>query len=316
MENIKEPLKTPIVIKNILPSLALLTAATLWGGSFVGTRAALRSLDPMALMWIRMMIALVVILPFIGKLKPEKYKKGDWRLLLPMVIFQPCLYFLLESNALRLTTSTQAGVISAAVPVLVSLGAWFFLSESINKITISGLVLSVGGVIFLTISQGTESLAENPILGNSMEALAMVFAASNMLLIKKLSSRYNSLTLTAMQIIAGALFFSPGLISLTKMDNSLWTVDLILILLFMGVFVSLGAFGLYNWGMSHLPASKASAFINLVPVTAIIAGWVILGESLNFRQSLAAIVVLAGVLISQRFERRKVKMNPDQNGES
>jgi len=300
MEETNTLSKSGIARESLLPIAALLAAVIFWGSSFAGTRYALKTLDPQIIIWIRMLVALIVILPFSAKLKPQNYRKGDWKMLIPMVLFQPCLYFLLESNALRYTTSTQAGVISAAVPMLVTLGAWIFLSESINRATVIGLVLSVGGVVFLTMSQGADSPAENPLLGNSMEFIAMIFAAANMLIIKKLSSRYNPWTLTAMQIIAGFLFFSPGLFKIASIERSLWTADLIMILVYMGVFVSLGAFGLYNWAMSHLPASKASSFINLTPVTAIVTGWIMLGEGLNFRQSLAAIVVIIGVLLSQK----------------
>ena len=299
MDEIRQQAKPIINKETLLPVAALVAAVILWGSTFVGTRIALKSLDPTVILWVRMMTALIVILPFSKKIKPDFYRKGDWKLLVPMVLFQPCLYFLLESNALRFTTSSQAGVIAASVPILVTIGAWLFLRESINKITISGLVLSIAGVIFLTINQGGDSLAENPLLGNSMEFLAMVFAASNMLIIKKLSDRYNPLSLTAMQILAGALFFLPGLFKIIKMDPSIWTMDLILLLLYMGAFVSLGAFGLYNWAMSRISASKASSYINLVPVTAIIFGWMILGESLNTVQSLSAVLVLTGVIMCQ-----------------
>ena len=301
------------IIKNrqflkTLPFLALSAAVFFWGGSFVGMRVVLRTLDPMIVMWFRMVTALIIILPFSKKLIRLNYIKGDWKLLLPMVLFQPCLYFLLESYALRLTTATQAGVISASVPVLVTFGAWIFLSESINKRTITGLLLSVTGVIFLTLSQRSGSSAENPVLGNIMEISAMVFAAANMIIIKKLSNRYNPWTLTAMQIVAGVLFFSPGMFKILKMDSSLWTTDLFLILIFLGSFVSLGAFGLYNWGMSHINASKASLFINLIPVTAIITGWLMLGETLNMIQSISALIVILGVLLSQKsMKKGKIK---------
>lgn len=300
MEQMKDPKPRSIDSKSLAPVLALLAAVFLWGGSFVGMRIALKSLDPLIVIWCRMITALFLILPFIGKILPDNYRKGDWKLLFPMVLFQPCLYFLLESNALRFTTSTQAGVISASVPVLVTFGAWMFLSESINKLTFSGLILSVAGVILLTVGQGAKSLAENPVLGNILEALAMVFAAANMIIIKKLSARYNPWTLTAMQIVAGTIFFLPGLFKMIQLDSSIWTTKLVFILIYLGAFVSLGAFGLYNWGMSHIPASKASSYINLIPVTAIFAGWIILGESLNLFQSISAFIVIIGVLLTQR----------------
>jgi len=287
-------------LSTALPFAALTAAVLLWGGSFVGMRIVLRSLPPMAVMWCRMILALLVLLPFSGKIIPKNYRRGDWKLLLPTVLFQPCLYFLLESNALLLTTSTQAGVISASVPVLVAVGAWFFFSESINRITIAGLVLSVAGVVYLTLSQSSSASAVNPVAGNIMEFMAMVFAAANMLLIKKLSGRYNPWVLTAMQVAAGVIFFIPGFFQLLEADSSIWNLTIIGILLYLGVFVSLGAFGLYNWAISRINASTASSFINLVPVTAIITGSLLLGETLNMSQSAAALVVIAGVLLSQR----------------
>jgi drug/metabolite transporter (DMT)-like permease len=56
---------------------------------------------------------------------------------------------------------------------------------------------------------------------------------------------------------------------------------------------------LYNFGIKHIPASKASAFVNLIPVFSVIFGWAVLDESLTLIQCLAAAVVMAGVYISQ-----------------
>ncbi len=298
--------KTPedTAIKNrlmvILPFAALIAAVILWGVSFVGMRIVLRSLNPMSAMWCRMAAALAVILPFVRKLKPENYLPGDWKLLLPMVLFQPCLYFLLETNALLLTTSTQAGVISASVPVLTAVGAWIFMKEQISRLTVTGICISIAGVIFLTLSQGNSSDAANPVLGNIMEMFAMVCAAANFLMVKKLCGRYSPWTLTALQIIAGFIFFLPGLFRLFTVDASIWTPQIILSLLFLGIFVSLGAFSLYNWGISRLHATMAASFINLVPVVAIITGWLVLGEALTGIQLLAAAGVIIGVIMSQK----------------
>ena len=68
---------------------------------------------------------------------------------------------------------------------------------------------------------------------------------------------------------------------------------------YLGAVVTLGAYGCYNYGVSKLPASQATAFVNLIPVFTIILGWLILGEKFNFMQYLAAAVVFAGVILSQ-----------------
>ena len=78
-----------------------------------------------------------------------------------------------------------------------------------------------------------------------------------------------------------------------------WSTGLVVGMIYLGAFVTIGAFGLYNWGMSRIPASRASLFINLVPVAAVLFGWTLLGESLNPAQCLAAIGVIGGVCLSQ-----------------
>lgn len=293
------------------PLAALLAAVVLWGASFVAMRVAVTAIGPMAVMWSRMMIALVLILPFAKSLFPGNYKRGDWKLLVPMVLFQPCLYFLLESNALQFTTSSQAGVISASVPVLVTLGAVLFLHETITLTTLLGIALSIAGVIFLTLSAKPEDISQSPLHGNILEFLAMICAAGNMLIVKRLSGRYNPWSLTAMQIVAGAIFFVPGAFLLAAVPGEGWTQELILSLVFLGSCVTFAAFGLYNWGISHIEAAKASSFINLVPVVAVILGWAVLGESLSFGQCLAALAVIAGVMLSQAATRLKIMARKD-----
>ncbi len=284
----------------MLPVAAILAAVFLWGGSFPVMRVALKTINPLSVMWIRMMIALVILLPFAGRLNFSSYRTGDWKLLIPMVLFQPCLYFGLESYALRFTTSSQAGVIAASVPLMVGFGAWLWLSEPITKRHIASLVLSVSGVVCLTLLQGDGGGAEAPLLGNTLEFLAMACAAANMLVVKQLSRRYNPWALTSLQVIAGAVFFLPGLPLLLQAGTGVWSTGLVIGMAFLGAFVTLGAFGLYNWGMSRIPASRASLFINLVTVVAVLLGWTLLDESLNPLQCLAAAGVIGGVWLSQK----------------
>jgi drug/metabolite transporter (DMT)-like permease len=302
--NGRHPLPRIDLQKAVWPIVAILSAVGLWGGSFATMRYALRTLDPWSVMWLRMAIALAALMPFAGRLRRSGYQRGDWRLLVPMVLFQPCLYFWLESRALCLTTSSQAGVIAASVPLMVSVGAYLLLSEPMGVRSILGLTLSMAGVAGLTLMQGGQGQAVNPYLGNMLELGAMVCAAANMLAIKKLCARYSSWTLTALQVAAGTIFFLPGLWFLIESPPAHCTVSLVATLVFLGLFVTLGAFGLYNWGMSRMPAGKASIFINLVPVIAVLVGWLAMDETLTPAQCLAALTVMGGVWMSQKSRNR------------
>lgn len=208
--------------------------------------------------------------------------------------------FLFESNALIYTTSSQAGIISACLPLMVAVAAWFFLSEVIKPKIIVGLALSIAGVVLLTLFQEEGPTAPNPVLGNLLEMGAMVSACGYMVLVKQLSSRYNTWTLTGIQVAGGTIFFLPGVQYLFTADPGIWTLKLIFLLLFLGSCASLLAFGLYNYGISKISASRASISINLIPVTAVILGWILLGEILNFKQGIAAGIVISGVILSNQ----------------
>jgi drug/metabolite transporter (DMT)-like permease len=65
------------------------------------------------------------------------------------------------------------------------------------------------------------------------------------------------------------------------------------------VFVSLAAFGLYGMAAKILPASRASLAINAVPIVALLAGWLVLGESLGLVQVVGCIAIASGVALGQ-----------------
>ncbi len=288
--------------KSLLPYTAILFATLFWGSSFAAMKVTITDLGPWSVMWARMATALVVILPFSWKLRPRQgqYRAGDWKLLLPFVGLQPCLYFLLESNALRFTNSSQAGLISASVPLMVAVGAHYLLHEKVAKETVAGLFLSLGGVVWLTLAGTPSETASNPLLGNILEFGAMVSAVGYVLLVKKLTERYDPWTLTALQIVAGFIFFSPGALFFLRGGMNTLSPGQLLTLGYLGAFVSLGAFGLYNTGIKYIPANRASALVNMIPVIAVLLGWVLLGERLNASQVAAAACVLGGVWLSQR----------------
>jgi drug/metabolite transporter (DMT)-like permease len=76
---------------------------------------------------------------------------------------------------------------------------------------------------------------------------------------------------------------------------------------YLGIFVSIGAYGLYNFSVSRMPASQASAFVNLIPAFTVFLGWLILGERFTPLQYVASIIVFTGVFLSQDRPDKTVK---------
>jgi len=218
----------------------------------------------------------------------------------------------------------------AAAPLLVALGARLFWGERMGRAMVAGLLLAIAGGAGLTLlggSPGAGAKAANAPLGNAMEMGAMITAASYTLASNRLGRRYSPWSLTALQLAGGALCFLPGRVLLVRsgwagfpwakpglLDGakpglltgaapvSPWT--LVGVLAFLGSFVTLVAFGGYNWALSRLPAARASLFLNLIPVVAVLLGSLLLGESLSVAQSVSAGAVIAGVFLGQRRGRR------------
>jgi len=126
----------------------------------------------------------------------------------------------------------------------------------------------------------------------------MLCATCYTLLLKFLSERYSPFILTAMQAFIGSLFFLP-LALVTEPLPSQFSLLGIGSVVYLGVVVTVGAYGLYNFGVSRLPASQASGFTNLLPVFTLIFAALLLGESLAPAQYAAAALVFAGVALSQ-----------------
>lgn len=291
--------------RRLLPFLCLSGAVLLWGTSFVATKYALRGFGPSTLIFLRMALASALMALFWGRVPPMPgggRAHGDLRWLALLCLLQPCLYFLCEANAVKLTTSAQAGMISALVPLLVAAGAWLFLREALSGRMIAGLALSLAGVVWLSLSGEAAEDAPNPALGNLLELLAMCCASGYMLVLKHLSSRYDSWRLTGLQAFAGAVFFLPwallegsgGVAHWLDAPREAW-----LAVGYLGGVVTLGAFGLYNMAVARLASAQAASSINLVPPVAVLAGWLLLGERLGAGQLAACAVILCGVLLGQ-----------------
>ena len=111
-----------------MPIAGLAAAVILWGTSFVATKAALTGFGPLVVAALRMLLSSAVMLPLWSRIPAPDRRSGDWRWLAWIALLYPCLYYILEGNALRLTTAGQAGTVSALVPLLVAVGARVFMS--------------------------------------------------------------------------------------------------------------------------------------------------------------------------------------------
>jgi len=280
--------------------LALVGAMLLWASSFIALKYAFLHYDPMVVIFARMAIALLFVLLFFSKVfRSLDIRKEDLKYLSLMALFEPCLYFIFEAEALVNTTASQAGMITALLPVMVALGAWLWIGEKISTRIIAGGILAFVGAVWLSLGGEASSYAPHPLYGNMMEFLAMVMAVGYTLTLKHLSKRFKPLFLTAFQALIGSLFFLPFLLlSSTSLPVAFPALPSAAVL-YLGIGVSFGAYGLYNYGVSNILASEASLYINLIPVFAVILAYFLLDEQLGWDEIIGGMVILLGVYIAQ-----------------
>lgn len=275
-------------------------AMMLWASSFVALKIAFRTYDPMVVIFGRMLVASICFLLIFRKVTANlRFWIKDLKIILFMAFCEPCLYFIFEAKAIENTTAAQAGIMTALLPILVAIAACWVLKEQVGRFTWLGSLLAVAGVCWLTLESTPTESAPNPVLGNFFEFVAMVCATGYTIALRSLTRRYTPLFLTAVQAFIGALFYFPFLLlPATQIPAQLDPAPTMAII-YLGAVITLGAYGLYNYGLKHVPASRASAYVNLIPVFSILLGGMILKESFTWRQCVAAAAVMAGVYISQ-----------------
>ncbi len=285
--------------ERFVPTLAMLLAVTLWGSSFVAMKIAFADIDPFFVIFGRLSVASLCFLPFFRRCGGGTLQRRHLLPLAGMALCEPCLYFLFETVALQYTSASQASMITTMLPLLVVLTAALVLKEKLSAKMVAGFLVAAAGALWLSLAGNSTEQAPNPILGNFLEFMAMACATGYIILAKVLTRELSPVIITAVQSVMGALFFLPFLFLPRVALPIDAPASAFFIVLYLGLFVSAGAYGLYNYGVSRLPASQASAFINLIPVCSIALGYILLGERLNFWQIAACILVFSGVLISQ-----------------
>jgi len=279
--------------------LVLCTAMMVWASSFIALKSAIGPIGPMTVIFGRMFVASLCFLYFIKSFMKLSFTTKDIKYIALMVVFEPCLYFIFEAKALELTSAGQAGMITSMMPLITAFGAGIFLKEIISKKLVLGSLLAAGGAIWLSLSAESMENAINPMLGNFLEFLAMICGAGYAISIRYLSAKFSAIFLTAIQSFAGFVFFLPFAIWEYNTIEMNFTSEALLWIVYLGVFVTLGGYGLFNYALSRIEASKAAVYINLIPVFAVILAYLMLGEKLTFVGIIASGVILSGVFISQ-----------------
>lgn len=278
---------------------ALVFAMFIWASSFIALKTAINDLEPYTVIFLRMFTASLCFVYFIKSFTKYTFSKTDIKYIILLAFFEPCLYFIFEAKAISLTTASQVGMITSLMPIITAMAAGYFLKEIISKQLIIGSLIALCGAVWLSLQAVSSISAPNPMLGNFFELLAMVCGAGYTIVARYLSDKYSALFITAIQVFIGTIFFFPFFIYEFSTSDLNFTTNAVLCVLYLGVVVTLGGYGLYNYALTKIEASKAAVFVYLIPVFTLILAYLILNEKLSNIELIASFTILIGVFISE-----------------
>lgn len=284
--------------KNILGALSLATAASIWGGMYVVSKYVLDYIPPITLVWLRYIIAFIVLyiaLKISGRNKKAEYDKRDWLLFIWIGFIGYFVSISFQFIGTKLADAHTGAVITAATPAFIVIFARIFLKEKFNTRKIIALSLSSFGVIIIV---GWNVNIDDYLLGGIILVGAALTWALLSVFVKIASARQSILTITTYSIFFALLFTSPLMIWEVQ-KNELFFNDTLIIsgILYLGVISTAVAFFLWNKGMELMEAGNGSIFFFFQPVVGSFLGWLLLNEKLELNFFIGGTMILIGVLI-------------------
>ena len=270
----------------------------IFGFSFLFSKLAMETADPLVLVAVRFVTAFVVM-DLLRRLKVLRIdlKGKKLRPLLLLGLYQPVLYFLFESYGIRETSSSFAGTIIALIPIAgVVLGA-VILKERPGLRQILFSILSVSGVLVMTATGGMGSFRW---IGLLLLLGAVLSGALFSVQSRKIAGDFTSAERTYVMFGLGSVVFS--LLALLRMgtDWDSWLRPLSsgtfwLSILYLACVSSVGAFLLLNKALDVLDVTRSLVFANMTTVISVLAGVLILKEPFSGVQALGIAMVIIGV---------------------
>nr|WP_298682215.1 EamA family transporter [uncultured Dongia sp.] len=264
-----------------------------WASAFPAIRAGLQGFGPVELGAVRFAIAALPAALFLLITKPSLPRWNElWRFASGGLFFV-CLYTILLNIGEQTVSAGPASFIINVNPIITALMAIAILGERFGKWAWAGTLLSFAGI-------GLIALGEGSAMQIDMGALLILGAALcnsvTTIVQKPLFQRHKPLTVSAWNMVIGAVLLAPALPSAIA-QMPLASTESLLSAIYLGIVPSLIAYGTWSIVLSRMPASRASNFMYCVPPVATALGYVWLSETPGLLGILGGVLALGGVVI-------------------
>lgn len=287
--------------KQLTGSLCALSANIIFGFSFLFSKVALGFAHPLIILAIRFTVAFAVLnILWIFRIIKLDFRGKPKKKILLMAVAQPLLYFIFELYGINSASSAISGVIISLVPVAVLLLSTIFLKEKPTVSQVLFSLLSLGAITAISILSNNGG--KSSLWGILLLLGAVICAAVFNILSRSESKHYSPFERTYMMFLVGTVGFNIIAVSalggnyVTELCTAISSPQLWGAIAYLSVLSSIAAFMLYNYSTSQISAVRSASFSNIITVVSVLAGILILKETLSVSQLVCCVLIIIGVL--------------------
>lgn len=284
-------------------------AGCLWGTGFYFGRLALNEMSVESMVLYRFLFACVGMLP-VALFHRVRLTGSEMRLLLISALFGIPIQFLIQFHGLALTTVSHASLMVGSMPVLLGVAAALFAGERLDAIGWLALVGSTVGAALIVLGghRGPATQGQPSLEGDLLVVASLCTALAWILLSKKLMLTHSPPVVTAYTILSGTVMLAIWIVGPCLLNP--WLVHKVQLPPFAHVsltaWTALAISGLactatttllWNWGIHHVPASRAGVFLNIEPALGSYLGVKLLGEHLGPHAWAGGALILGAAII-------------------
>ena len=284
--------------------IKLLLTTIFWGGTFIAARVISRDIDPFSAAFFRFAIAsaflLLLVRQMVGSLPvPQRHQRMPLVLLgLTGIVLYNYFFF----KGLKLIEAGRASVIVAQNPIYIALLSAYFFKERLTPTRIFAVCISVCGAIIVITNGNVLDLFHSGFGRGELYIFGcvaswVIYSLLGKAVMKDLSPL---LSVTYSVLIGTILLFPPALANGALqhcLSYSLWQW---LSLLYLGFFGTVLGFVWFYEGIQRIGPAKAGLFLNCVPISGVLLGFLILGEPLTPSLLIGLMCVITGLYLMNR----------------
>jgi drug/metabolite transporter (DMT)-like permease len=297
--------------------LLLLLMALIWGTNYSIAKRAFAQIDPQAFNATRMVLASTLFVAVIVTLHvrrrrttaagsalasifstPEPITSRDWIALAALGLVGHAAYQYFFIGGLARTSVANSSLMLAGTPVLIATLSAVLGEERIGRLHWAGAVLSIAG-IYLVVGHGAAA-GDASLTGDVMMLVAVCCWAVYTLGARHLMQRHSPVGVTGLSMALGTLVYVP--LVLRQLRATEWTALTRATWLAVGYsafFALCVAYTIWYLAVREIGSARTSVYSNIVPIVAMLAAVVFLGEALTIGRLAGAAAVLLGVALTR-----------------